>query len=199
MSAFNEQLEEHAALYAAGALTERERVQFELILKFHDELREFVKHLEEAAAGSPFTREHSGAALCPTLKSRVLEKVHGRLQRAAEEGFVLATPDGLVEWVNPAFVGMCGYTLEELKGRKLGPLLQGELTDPAVAARIRKAVAERQPCTEALINYHKDGTPYWVSLNITPIWDDAGHFLCFIARELELPERTISCGQRSCA
>lgn len=191
MSAFQEQLEEHAALYAAGALTERERVQFELILKFHDELREFVKHLEEAAACSPFTREHSGAALCPTLKSRVLEKVHNRVQRAAEESFVLATPEGLIEWVNPAFTGMCGYTLDEIKGRKLGPILQGKLTDKSTAARMREAVHKRQPSTEALINYHKDGTPYWVSVNITPIWDDAGHFLCFIAREIDLPERTI--------
>lgn len=193
MSAFHDQLEEHAALYAAGALTERERVQFELILKFHDDLRDFVKHLEETAAGSPFTLEHSGVGLCPTLKSRVLEKVRGRVQRAADESFVLATPEGLVEWVNPAFVGMCGYTLQELKGRKLGPLLQGELTDKEAATRMRQAVNNRRPCTEALINYHKDGTPYWVSVNITPIWDDAGHFLCFIARELELPERAIAC------
>src|SRR4030095_11245321 len=192
MSAFNEQLEEHAALYAAGALTKRERAQFELILKFHDELRDFVKHLEEAAAGSAFTYEPASTAPCPTLKLRVLQKVHGRVQRTPEEGFMLATPDGLVEWVNQAFIGMCGYTLEELKGRKLGTILHGKLTDKVVAARIQKAVHTRQPCTEALINYHKDGTPYWASINITPIHDDAGHFLCFIARELELPERTIS-------
>jgi len=192
MSAFNEQLEEHAALYAAGALTERERAQFELILKFHDDLREFVKHLEEAAAASSFAPKPSDVVPCPTLKSRVLERVHGRVQRAADESFVLANAEGLVEWVNQAFIGMCGYTLDELKGRKLGPILQGELTDPAAAARVREAVLQRRPCTEALINYHKDGTPYWVSINITPVRDDAGHFLCFIARELELPERTIS-------
>jgi PAS domain S-box-containing protein len=192
MSAFNEQLEEHAALYAAGALTERERAQFELILKFHDQLREFVKHLEEAAARSAFTHKSTGAAPCPTLKSRVLEKLHGRVQRTPEEGFVLATPDDLVEWVNQAFTGMCGYKLEELKGRKLSTILQGALTDQPAAERIRNAMRARQPCTEALINYHKDGTPYWVSINITPIHDDAGHFLCFIARELELPERTVA-------
>ena len=191
MSEFNEQLEEHAALYAAGALTERERVQFELILRFHDKLRDFVKHLEEAAAASPFTHEHTKVAPCPTLKSRVLEKTGQRVQRSAEESFVLATPDGKVDWVNSAFTGMCGYALEELKGRTLGPILQGKLTDKATAGRMRDAVHRREPCSEALINYRKDGTPYWVSINITPIWDDAGHFLCFVARELELPERPI--------
>jgi PAS domain S-box-containing protein len=191
MSHLNEQLEEHAALYAAGTLTEQERIQFELILKYHDGLRTIVTHLEEAAAGTAFRHEHTAVAPCPTIKGRLLEKVDSRVQRKPEEGFVIATPEGLVEWVNDAFIGMCGYTLEELKGRKLGPILQGKLTDKAAAERMRNAVHERQPCSEALINYHKDGTPYWVSINITPMHDNSGHFLCFVARELELPERAI--------
>jgi len=189
MSALHEQLEEQAALYAAGALTARERTQLELILRFHDGLRDFVRHLEEATA---LAHEPAEIAPCPTLKSRVLEKVQGRHQRAPEESFVLTNPEGLVEWVNPAFTGMCGYALKELEGKKLGPILQGPLTDRDTAVRMRDAVHARKPCSEALINYHKDGHPYWVSINITPIHDDAGHFLCFIARELELPERVIS-------
>jgi hypothetical protein len=28
-------------------------------------------------------------------------------------------PDGLVQWINPDFSAMCGYTLEELRGKKL--------------------------------------------------------------------------------
>jgi PAS domain S-box-containing protein len=132
-----------------------------------------------------------GLAPCPTIKGRLLEEVDRRIQKKPEEGFVLATPEGLVEWVNDAFTGMCGFTLDELKGKKLGPILQGILTDKAAAERMRNAVRERQPCSEALINYHKDGRPYWVSINITPIYDNAGHFLCFVARELELPERQI--------
>ena len=191
MSELHDQLEEHAALYAAGALTHSERVQFELILRFHDELRCFVTHLEEAAVGTAFAQPHECAAPCPTIKSRLLDKVDGRLQRKPEEGFVICTPDGLVDWVNDAFTGMCGYTLDELQGKKLGPILQGALTDKATAERMRKAVHERQPCTEALVNYHKDGNPYWVSINITPIHDNTGHFLCYVARELELPERMI--------
>ncbi len=58
------------------------------------------------------------------------------------EPFVMTGPDRLVQWVNPAFVEMCGYSLEELKGKSLGPILQGEKTDPVIAARMRQAVHE---------------------------------------------------------
>jgi len=107
----------------------------------------------------------------------------------------MANGDGLVEWVNAAFTGMCGYTLAEVKGQKLGRILQGKLTDSEAATRVREAVRNREPCTEALINYRKDGTPYWVSINITPIQDDSGHFLCYVAREHELPERYVQGGK----
>jgi PAS domain S-box-containing protein len=96
-------------------------------------------------------------------------------------------PDRLVQWVNPAFVEMCGYSLDELRGKSLGPILQGEKTDPVVAARMRRAVHEFQPCREQLVNYRKDGTPYWVDIEITPILDDAGAPLWVVARERELP------------
>ena len=98
-------------------------------------------------------------------------------------------PDGLVQWVNPAFSAMCGYSLEELSGKKLGPILQGERTDPATVERMRRAVHDYSPCCETILNYHKDGTAYWVEIAITPILDDAGQPLWMVARERELTDR----------
>jgi PAS domain S-box-containing protein len=91
-----------------------------------------------------------------------------------------------VQWVNPAFTAMCGYTLDELRGKNLGPILQGEKTDRETAARMRRAVKEYQPCLETILNYHKNGEPYWVEIAITPILDDAGKPLWMVAREREL-------------
>jgi PAS domain S-box-containing protein len=169
MSVLTDQLEEHAALYVSGALTTRERAQFDIILKHHAELRALVMRLEEAAVGAGFARRSGDYRPSEALKTRLLNEVQTRTQRSPEEAFVMANAEGIVEWVNPAFTGMCGYTLEQLKGKKLGSILQGKLTDPVAAARLREAVHDRKPCTEALINYRKDGTPYWVSINITPI------------------------------
>jgi PAS domain S-box-containing protein len=187
---FNEFLEEQAALYAAGTMTAPEREQFELVLEFHHELREFVGGLLDV--GAAFTlAAGSGAGVAPSpgLKARISGLIAGRPQRVTPEGMVMCGPDRLVKWVNPAFSEMCGYSLDELRGKSLGPILQGEKTDREVAARMRRAVHENRPCSETILNYHKNGTPYWVEISITPILDDAGQPLWFVARERELKER----------
>ena len=113
------------------------------------------------------------------------------LPRPAEpEGFVVTDPRGLVEWINPAFTALCGYALEEIKGRKPGHLLQGPGTDPAPVARIRESLREKRPCRETLVNYHKDGTLYRVDVRITPILDDDRQPLWFVAQERKLPADT---------
>lgn len=183
----DETLQEHAALYAAGVLSAQERAQFELIADSHDEVRALVARLEEVTAVA--TSSTKGPKPSPALKSRILGLIDGRAQEApSSAGFVITCAGGFVQWVNPAFTGMCGYSLEELRGKKLGPLLQGEKTDRAVAERMRRAVHERQSCHEKILNYHKSGTPYWVEIAITPINDEAGQPLWFVARERELPE-----------
>ena len=81
------------------------------------------------------------------------------------------------------------YTPEELKGKNLGPILQGAGTDRETAERMRRAVHEYRPCQETILNYHKNGMPYWVEVAITPILDDAGELLWLVARERELTDR----------
>ena len=43
-------LQDLSALYVSGAMTEPEREGFELLLEFHDEVRQFVYDLQEVAA-----------------------------------------------------------------------------------------------------------------------------------------------------
>ena len=184
----NELLQDRAAFYVSGAMTAREREDFELILEFHEELRQFVVESLDVGTAILLSRVSSDSpAPSAPLKSKILSAIEGETQQVSAEPFVMTGPDRLVQWVNPAFVEMCGYSLDELWGKSLGPILQGEKTDPVVAARMRRAVHEFQPCREQLVNYRKDGTPYWVDIEITPILDDAGAPLWVVARERELP------------
>ena len=183
-------LQDQAALYATGALTSGEREQFELVLEFHHELRDFVTRLSETSVAVALTSlPASGTAPSQGLKARIASQIAGRPQRVPPEGLVMSGPDGLVQWINPAFGAMCGYTLEELRGKKLGPILQGADTDRDAAERMRRAVQDRQACRETILNYHKSGAPYWVEVAITPILDDAGELLWLVALEKELPDR----------
>ena len=186
----DEPLQEQASLYAAGAMSLDEREHFELILKFHTELRALVIALEEVAAAAVTTPVSPNSPVpSASLRARLLAQLDAHPQQTSEEGFVMTGPDGLVQWVNPSFTAMCGYGLDELRGKKLGPILQGGQTDPSTADRMRRAVHENRPCNETILNYHKNGQPYWVEISITPIHDDAGGTRWFVAREREVPER----------
>lgn len=191
MPVLNDHLEEQAALYASGALTALERQQFELILHFHEDLREIVKDFEETAVEATLETQTNALQPSPDLKSRILGRLDDCVQQVQEDGYVMTGPDGLVRWVNTAFSILCGYTLDEVKGHKLGPILQGPLTDPAAATRLREAVAAHHACTETLINYHKDGRPYWVELHLTPIRGHDGQVHWMVAREKEITDRAI--------
>ncbi len=183
-------LQDQAALYVSGVMTAQEREQFELVLEFHHEARGFVAEIAEVSIALTLaTQSHARLSPSPGLKSRVLGLVAGRPQHSTPEAMVVSGPDGLVQWINPAFIAMCGYTLDELHGKKLGPILQGTGTDLETAARMRRAVHQYQPCIETILNYHKNGSPYWVEIAITPILDDKGEPLWLVARERELTDR----------
>ena len=57
--------------------------------------------------------------------------------------------------------------------------LQGPETDPAAVTTMREAVGASRPCAVELLNYRKDGTPFWNELVVTPVRDGAGvtHFV----------------------
>ena len=88
----------------------------------------------------------------------------------ADEMLVLADVEGRVEWVNEAFRRTCGYSLEELRGQRPGQVLQGAETDPATVAKLREAVRALRACDCWIVNYKKNGTPYWVFIALRPVF-----------------------------
>ena len=104
---------------------------------------------------------------------------------------IIADADGRIEWVNPAFERKTGYTLRESRGRTPGSFLQGPGSDKAVTEQIRRALRARQSSAGELLNYAKDGTPYWVSFQITPIFDEDGELLQFISVQNDTTERKV--------
>lgn len=184
-------LQDQATLYVSGLMPPEERANFDVVIDYHDELRDCV--LGMAATSSRLVMADSSATLPPAfLKSRVTAQIAARGMEYSPEGRVLCNPDGRVEWVNAAFTSMCGHSLTELRGKKPGPILQGRDTDPTSIDRMRRAVHQCRPCTETLLNYHKNGDAYWVQVSIAPILDDRGELLWFVARERELKNHPAS-------
>jgi PAS domain S-box-containing protein len=106
-----------------------------------------------------------------------------------DNGVVLTDLDQRILWVNPGFTVISGYSLEEVIGRKPGEFLQGEKTNPDTARLISEAVHRRERVEAEIVNYHKNGNPYWVHLEVTPVSNEAGEVVEFIALEQDVSAR----------
>lgn len=58
--------------------------------------------------------------------------------------------------------------------------MQGADTNPEDVAKIREALQEGKTYCGRLLNYKKDGSPFWNLLTVSPIKDETGKTLKFI-------------------
>lgn len=72
-------------------------------------------------------------------------------------------------WVNPSFIRVTGYTLDEARGLNPLDFLIAPDSDPAVVAELRGAIDECRPCLTTLRNRRKDGTRFWARIQAQPI------------------------------
>ncbi|GAB2914409.1 sensor domain-containing diguanylate cyclase [Paralcaligenes ginsengisoli] len=97
----------------------------------------------------------------------------------------LDAPGPKIVYVNKAFTDISGYTFEEAVGQS-PHILQGPGTDRKALDRIKLALQQQRECHEEVLNYHKDGTPYWLHLHIVPLPDEAGKVRYFGAIERDI-------------
>ncbi len=101
-------------------------------------------------------------------------------------GIIITNKERVIEWVNEKFVKMCGYSPEELIGKRPGMLLLGKGSKPEIISRIRSKLDAKEPVVEEILNYKKNGEPYWVKLHIDPVIDKSGNVEKFIALALDI-------------
>lgn len=97
-------------------------------------------------------------------------------------------PGPRILYANAAFTAMTGYSLEEILG-KTPRILQGPKTDKAALAKIRAALKAWQSVRVEIINYAKDGSEFWVELNIAPVADQTGWYTHWISIQRDITDR----------
>jgi PAS domain S-box-containing protein len=100
-------------------------------------------------------------------------------------------PDNPIVFANRAFQDLTGYEQEEIVGRNCR-FLQGPQTDRETVAELRRAVAEERATSVELLNYKRDGTPFWNGVFIAPVHDQAGKLIYFFASQLDVTRRRTS-------
>lgn len=107
----------------------------------------------------------------------------------ARDTIIITHPDGTIAWVNSAFEQLTEYSLEEVVGKSPGELLQGEDTDANTVALLSQSVRSHSPVRVEILNYTKSRRPYWVELELSPVFDENGELLRFIAVERDITDR----------
>lgn len=88
-------------------------------------------------------------------------------------------------YVNQAMLDLTGYNREDVLGQS-PKMFQGKETDREASARIIRQLQSGKKTKENILNYTKDGSPYWTELNISPIRDDKGMTVAFLSIQHDL-------------
>lgn len=97
-------------------------------------------------------------------------------------------PDCPIMYANDAFCKMTGYELSEIVGRNCR-FLQGAETEEESVRLIGEALAEHRPIGLDILNYRKDGTPFWNALYVSPVFNESGELLYFFSSQFDATER----------
>ncbi|BAY19069.1 two-component sensor histidine kinase [Anabaenopsis circularis NIES-21] len=96
-----------------------------------------------------------------------------------------------IVYANRAFTQMTGYTLEEVIGQT-PRFSHGEKTCRAEMKRLFAAVQAGLPIRTELLSYRKDGSTYWVDMNLVPIKNAQEHITHFVAIHRNITERKLA-------
>jgi diguanylate cyclase (GGDEF)-like protein/PAS domain S-box-containing protein len=99
-----------------------------------------------------------------------------RAVSAANNGIVIAdvrAPDVPLIYANAGFERMSGYAAEEILGRNCR-FLQGPGTDPAAVRALAELVRSQSTGSVTVLNYRRDGRPWWNEVTLSPMRDAAG-------------------------
>lgn len=122
------------------------------------------------------------------VELRILAERLSLVANETDNSVIICDAKGLIEYVNPGFEKLSGFKAEECIGKKPGSILQGKLTDPGTRERIRQKLDAQQPFMEEIINYTKDGSPYWISLVINPVFDKDGKLERFVSIQANITD-----------
>jgi PAS domain S-box-containing protein len=122
------------------------------------------------ASGDVITGGDSARCELVTVDLHVLAAVTAQMSSAV----LIADASGRTTWVNDAFVVLCGYTVDEARGRSPGSMLGGLEPDPAVAVTMSDAVRSRETYSARLVHHRRSGEGRWVEIEAEPIRDVDG-------------------------
>jgi len=183
---------------------------------FHDIIRDRSRHVADGTRSAPFMEQkylrldgtpidvevsavpfnyqgESGALVFvrDITERKLAEERILKLSRALEQSptlVMITDKDGRIEYVNPKFTEVTGYSLEEIRGKKPGFLKSGS-TPREEYDRIWKTILAGGRWEGEFRNRKKDGSFFWEQASIGPIRNSTGDITAFLGVKEDITNR----------
>jgi len=122
---------------------------------------------------------------------KLAEADRDRLTTAIEqagEAIIITDIEGTIEYVNPAFERVTGYSPEEVRGQNPRVLKSGEHPD-SYYRELWQTISSGQTWEGRIVNKRKDGTLYTEEATISPVFDAAGRIVNYVAVKRDITEQ----------
>ncbi len=116
-------------------------------------------------------------------------KTLGRIAESPTTMVLVTNAQRKLEWANESFWKLTGYEKDEIVGKTPGEVLQGAHPDEELKLRMRQALDAGQDFRCEILNYAKNGTPYWIEMAIQPVHNEQGVLTHFVAVQQDITER----------
>lgn len=114
-----------------------------------------------------------------------------KLSRAVEQSpvsIVITDAEGSIEYINPKFRELTGYTLEEIRGKN-PRILKSSNKSPDEYRKLWQTIKAGETWRGEFFNRKKNGEGFWEFASISPVTDDAGNITHFLAVKEDITER----------
>jgi two-component system cell cycle sensor histidine kinase/response regulator CckA len=124
-------------------------------------------------------------------RQKLAEDSSRKLSRAVAQSadtIMITNSDGIIEYVNPAFESLTGYSSEEAVGQTPGILTSGQQA-PALYRELWETISVGNVFHNILVNRKKNGELYYLDESISAIRDAAGCITHFVSNGRDLTNR----------
>ncbi|MBI2514426.1 MAG: transporter substrate-binding domain-containing protein [Opitutae bacterium] len=167
-------------------------VSFENEVPFADGVRRWVKATYTPHVGPAGRVEGvTFVAFDLTEMKRAHDELalRGAALEAAANAIVITDADGRVLWTNAAYSRLTGYSLAEVRGRRVGAFCStGERANPFFA-EMWAAISAGSVWRSEILNYHRDGHTFTEEVTITPLLDASGKVTHCIAIKQDVTDQ----------
>jgi PAS domain S-box-containing protein len=172
-----------------------------------DELREKGMAIKEGAQrrkdGSTFPveantkyiiheqKEYTVTVVRDITERKRAEEERVRLVAAVEstaEAVMITSPEGVIQYVNPAFEQITGYSRKEAAG-KYFYAVDGAGGEVEIYNEMRASLRSGKTWSGRLSLRKKDGAPYQEDITIAPVKDPAGRIMNYVAVKRDITEK----------